>query len=382
MAARKNTFHSKVPFLVVEVLGLALSVYLFLVSTELLGKDMLPCGRTKWFACEKIIQGPFSHFGPFSVAAMGVIYYLLHLALTAGLRDRSAQLLKAAIVSGGLAFIAWLRMLEFKYVGKICPWCWGVALLTLIHAGISYSLASPPLPRMRRGTLAASIFVGFVILIGLITLLELGVKSGEMLLNQGFGPTAEVERPARPDSLPAIAKPKVTATPTPTPRPRSTPAPASPVAATPVPTAPPANAAETATPAPPRPQASLPPEPQILDTPETRALRNQGFRHAGSGEDVIAILKVKPPVLLLVYDPFCKDCHNLIMNVLSAPPFAQLPVTKVAIQESMLSGQINEMVKEMPTLILFGPQGDILFSRTGSKVAPEDLARDIRNAIP
>lgn len=375
MAAKKVPFYSKVPFLVVELLGLALSTYMFMISTGMLGKDLLPCGRSKWFACEKIIQGPFSHLGPISVAATGVIYYLLHLSLTAGLRDRVAQIIKVAAVFGGLFFIAWLRSLELIYIHKICPWCWGVAALTLIHAGISYSLALPFVPRLRPFALGAWVFGGFIVLVGLVTLLEHGLKTGEMLLNQGWKTTATASGPSAAgegigQTKKSMSSPKSTATPK--------------VQTSPVPPQQPVRQA-TPTPAP-RTQAAgtqsaLPPEPQLVNTPEVRTLRANGWRHAASGEDVIAILKARGAVLLIAYDPLCRDCHNLIMNVLPAPELQNLPVTKVAIQESMLSGQINGMISSMPTILLFSATGELLFTQVGSGITPKDLADRVRAGV-
>src|SRR5690349_21613390 len=87
---------NKLWFTLLELIGLGLSFYLFLVSAALVPTP--PCVRNSIFACTSIIRGEFGHFGPFSVAAMGIVYYLAQLALTAGLRDRSAQLIKATLV--------------------------------------------------------------------------------------------------------------------------------------------------------------------------------------------------------------------------------------------------------------------------------------------
>src|SRR5690606_25351204 len=106
----------------------------------------------------------------FSVAAMGAVYFLCQLMLTLGLRERSAQLTKALFVLGGLVFVAWLRALEIIYIREICPWCWGVAFVTLIHAGLTYTLVAPPLPRLKAGGITGVVLGGFIVLIGLVSL--------------------------------------------------------------------------------------------------------------------------------------------------------------------------------------------------------------------
>ncbi len=107
MPPRKTRIHiNKIWFLVFELLGLGLSIFLFLVSA---GYVNLPCPRDSIFACTGVVRGDFGHIGPFSVAAMGAVYFISHLMLTAGLRERMAQLVKGLFVFGGVVFIAWLR---------------------------------------------------------------------------------------------------------------------------------------------------------------------------------------------------------------------------------------------------------------------------------
>lgn len=362
MAARKPQAVSKLPFVITESVGLALAGYLFLVSTQLIGNGKLPCGRSKWFACESAVQGPMSYIGPFSFAAMGILYFLLHLALTLGMRDRLAQWGKVLLVGGGIFFIAWLRSLEFLYLHKICPWCWGVALVTLINAGFTWPLAYPVLPRLRPLQIAGAIAGGFILLVGVVTLLEGGLKVG-----------AWMQRQPRKGS--AATAPSADVTPTTTPAPAKTPAP------TPKPTpAPAATTGAQATPTP-APTPRLDPEPELADSEDVRVLRARGWRHAPSGEAVVRAVKVAPPVLMLAYDPYCNDCHHLITKVLNNDVMNSIPVTRLAIQESMLSGQVDKMVKEMPTLILFGKGGNVLMEHVGSRISPQELADKIRQSL-
>jgi uncharacterized membrane protein len=367
MAARKTSAHlTKVPFFALEILGFALSSYLFMVSAELIG-GKLPCARSKWIACESAVKGPFSHIGPFSVAAMGVIYYIIHLALTSGLKDRTAQILKVLMVAGGLVFVAWLRALEIVWLKKLCPWCWGVAALTLIHAGISYRLAAPPLPRLRLPALIAAIIVGFLILVGVVTGAELGIKTGHMLLNQGSRDSVkepESKEVSKNSSAKPAKTPRVVAS--------ATAAPSTTEAETPA--------------ASPTPKAQpLPDEPEVVDTPETRILKKRGWRHAASGDDIKKIIKMKSSVLLLVYDPYCNDCHHLITTAIDSDEIADLPATKVAIQDSMLTGDVSAMVgKEIPTMMLFKKEGNeatIPWKHVGSTITKEQLAEEITSKL-
>ena len=228
MPAKKSVpVISKVPFLIIELIGVCLAFYLFAISSGLIHKQ-LPCSRSKYVACENIVKGQFSHIGPISIAAMGVVYFVIQIMLTAGLRDRTAQTIKIMAVLAGVIFVAWLRSLELIYIKKLCPWCWGIALITLIHAGITYYLASPPMPRLKPLALAGTIFGGFIVIIGLVSVMELGLGFGHMLqgsedsgsdLATGSGSAVE-----KGDSSPTLSKAKINlpaaiATPAATPKP-------------------------------------------------------------------------------------------------------------------------------------------------------------------
>lgn len=376
---------SKTPYLVIELIGLCLSFFLFGISVKLFGDMEIPCTRNKWFGCESILQGYFSHFGPFSIAVMGVIYYVCHLMLSVGLKDRFAQISKVLLVFGGLIFIAWLRSLELIYIKKICPWCWGVALITLIHAGITYRLLIPPFPRLKLPGLIGSILGGFIVIVGLTSILELGLGIGKIMMNQERkdlastgGKPIQIERGGEKISVkaPIPIKTPVKETPKATPK---TPVPA---ASSELPT-PEVKATPKVTPTPTPATATFDPEPKLNQTAETRILKERGWRHAPSGESVIRAIKVSrpKPVLMLAYDPMCSDCHNLITKVLSNPLLDSLPVTKIAIQESMLSGQINEWVTEIPTMYLIGADGSSLLKIVGSRISAEQLNQEIRSKL-
>lgn len=389
-------------FLPWEIVGLGLSVYLFLVSAGLVN---LPCPHDSIFACTSVVSGNFGHIGPFSVAAMGGVYFLAQLMLTMGLRERLAQIVKALLTAGGIVFIAWLRVVELIYLEKACLWCWGVAVVTLIHSGFVYAIMAPPLPKMKPFPLAGVVTLGFIVTIGLVAVLELSTGTGKKLeewtksLRSTTPIVVDSKVPvAQPDSKPA-AKPdsKDTATaprktPAPTPRPTATPqATAAAVAPTPIIDInfpPSSNQTARATPTPsPTPQATrtaaapLDPEPQLEDSDDVKILRARGWRHAGSSASVINAVKARPPVLLLAYDPHCPDCHRLITRTLNSDVMNSVPVTRIAIQQSMVSGQLDDMLKALPTMLLFDDDGTVLLTHVGSQITAQELANQIRSKL-
>lgn len=398
MPPKKSRIHiNKLWFLIFEILGLGLSVFLFLVSVSYVN---IPCPRSSIFSCTGVVRGDFGHIGPISIAAMGVLYFVSHLMLTAGLRERMAQLIKGLMVFGGIVFIAWLRGLELIYIREICLWCWGVALVTLIHAGITYTILAPPLPKLRAGGIAGVIFGGFIVLIGLISVVELSLGLGKILRDQNLASGTETVSAGRESNVPIAApqssgtdekvkKPaaKPAATPKPTQTPRATATPASTpkvevIAATPPAPTPTPSATPQATPAAtPVAEQTMDPEPKVEDSEDVLILKKRGWRHAGSGASVVKAVKVAPPVLMLAYDPHCSDCHRLITQTLDRDAMNGLHVTRIAIQESMLTGQLNELVKALPTMILFGEDGSILMTQVGSRISDKELVVKVNKAL-
>jgi len=404
MPPKKRVQINKTWFFLIEIVGLGLSIFLFLVSASLIN---IPCPRSHIFACTGIVRGTFGHLGPFSVAAMGVVYYLCQLMLTVGLRERAAQVLKGLLVLGGVLFIAWLRALELIYIKEICPWCWGVALVTLIHAGVAYTILAPPLPKLRPGGIIGLVAGGFIVAIGLVSLVELSLGIGKKLQQQSNAPE-ETHAPSKsnvPIATPATPKKQPTrkdddaaakenadngrkkATPAPSPEPTATPKPTPlvEVGATPLPTPQP-TLTPTPVPSPsPSPTAApaltFDPEPKLEENEEVKILRRRGWRHAPSGNSVVKAVKIQPPVLMLAYDPHCPDCYRLITQTLDRDPMNGLRVTRIAIQESMLNGQINSWVKELPTMLLFGDDGTVLMKQVGSRITADELVKKINDAL-
>lgn len=370
------------PFFLVEFLGLAIAFYMF-GSKEFLFSS-LPCPRSSpWLDCSESLNGPYSSIGPFDISVLGLVYFIVQLCLTAGIRDSMARWSKVLLAVGGVFFLAWLRSLEIIYIKKICPWCWGVMFVTITEIVMIWYLAAPPLPRMKWFTVTGLVTAAIILATGLVSLLELGLGFGKMMKSYhatssswtATEPAIEPEKP-RPTPTP---KPTATATPRPaaTPKPTVAVTEATAVIATPTPTPVPTAALPVVPIATP---AGLDPEPVIEQNEKTRILKQRGWHHAYNTDSVVRAIKAKPPVLLLAYSPTCLDCEKLITRVLTSPALDSLPVTKMAIQEEMLAGELDEMVKAIPTILLFDAEGvrtDIL---TGSDITPEALAAKIRAA--
>jgi len=110
--------------------GVFLALYLTLYKVGVIGT--LACGTG---GCETVQLSRWATFLGLPVAAWGVGYYVLVLALTfASVQDRWAesQRLSLAILlvtAWGLLFTAWLTYLELFVIHAICRWCVGSAAL-------------------------------------------------------------------------------------------------------------------------------------------------------------------------------------------------------------------------------------------------------------
>ena len=353
------------PLAAVEAAGLAVAVYLALVSFKVLHGGEVPCPRTVYIACESVVRGPFSKIGPFSIALMGVAYFVGHLALTlAAPGSRAAGWVKVAGAAAGLVFIAWLRTLELLYLKKLCPWCWGVGAATLIQAAMIYPAAVPPLPALRFGGRLAQCTLALLAAFGLTTAVEVAFKPSRKGPANWFAALAAVTVPAVPKKVPADAAtpdnestatviiPRTTGQ-------KSTASTASAAALSP----PPAGADD------PEPPVDMP------EIPEIAILRARGWRMAPTGDRVVANIAARAPVLLFVYDPFCDECHATVRQALDTDEVSALPVTRVAIDQSSFHGELSAKVPSVPTLLLVKADGSVAWTHTGRLPAGELVAK-------
>ncbi|MFL5614162.1 MAG: vitamin K epoxide reductase family protein [Gemmatimonadaceae bacterium] len=116
----------------VALIGVFVSLYLTLYKLGYIGT--LVCGTG---GCETVQLSKWGNFLGVPVAAWGVAYYVIVLALAvAGAQQRfesSAGLTRALLfITGcGLAFTLWLTYLELFVIHAICRWCVGSAVMTI-----------------------------------------------------------------------------------------------------------------------------------------------------------------------------------------------------------------------------------------------------------
>ncbi|MCX7964911.1 MAG: hypothetical protein N2644_10625 [Candidatus Sumerlaea chitinivorans] len=338
-----------------EVAGLAISFYLLLISMRVLYPEQVPCPRSKWFHCQSVLRGEWSHVGPFPVAGLGVVYFLIQLALSIALNKfrRGWAWLKLLVVFCGLLFVAWLRAVEFVWLKGICPWCWAVAGCVLMEAIFVYPLGVPPFPKLRLPARVGTVVGVVVVLIAICT-------GGAWWLLQR-------EKEALRREL-AVAQ----ATPSPTPTPQRTPKIENP-REKPSPT--------------PRPNPSRSNSPQqgsveegVLPTQEVKLLAKHGWTVVASTESVENYLGKEEPVLLLVFDPQCEECQAFIRGGLETDELAKLPVKLVAVEQSSFYGPLSREVKNVPTLLLVDQDRKIRFKHEG-RMSTSALVREIENAL-
>ncbi|MBX7245062.1 MAG: hypothetical protein K1X53_06165 [Candidatus Sumerlaeaceae bacterium] len=361
----------------IEFVGFSLAFYLFLISARILFPENVPCPRSGLFACNDIVRGRFSHIGPFPISALGLLYFVGHLALTGllTLKGDIVRLLKMAGVISGLAFIAYLRALELVYLHKICPWCYGVAFMVLVQAVVMYPLSVPPLPKMKTLGIIISVLSTFVLFILAGSVVAYAFGSAQAAL----GIASTISTPASFSGDKPVEDMKPEETPKPTAPPKAS---ATDVTTLPAPIKPDAKATKTPEPTAEAGTADLKDFAESsLDTDETKVLRSHGWRIAGSHDAAIYAIKQKPPVLLLAFDPLCEECAHLILKQLPNSNLSSLQVTLVAIEQSLVEGQLSAQIPNVPALLLVGADGKVIYKHIGRIEGP-DLRREISEKLP
>ncbi len=340
----------------VELLGLGISLYLVLISFKIIYPNEVPCPRGKLFHCTSVLRGEWSKWGPIPISVLGATYFLFQAFLTA-LAERHRPWIhraKLAGAAGALVYIAWLRGVEIVWLKGLCPWCWAIALVTLLEIYLLYPLAVPPLPRLTVGKRIGALAGAFLACVVLAT----GVEFWQFERQQTHARqelAREVDRQkAKPSPTPAPTKP--TSTPSATPRPaeaRPSPIPAAER------TAPPQNLGEV--------------EEGVLLTNEIKILVRHGWSVVASTKSVNRFIEKESPVLLLVFDPFCEECHAFIRGGLESQEIRKLPVKLVAIEQGSLEGKLSHEVSHVPCLMLIDRAGNVLFKHEGRMTTAEVL---------
>ena len=356
--ARKKRGFPRLAIGIIEVIGLGIAVFLMLISMGVIYAGEIPCPRGRIFACHSVLRGKFSHMGPFPIAHMGVLYFVVQLALTWALgRFRAIPVLKVLMTVGGVAFVGYLRSIEILWMRAMCPWCLVVALMVVIESVLIYPMAMPPLPKVG--------WFGRTVLVLLFFFAVVGITcAGGQFIRI---PKTLPPKPVTPTRKPAVETPRATATPKPRANGRTNGAQKTPKP-TPVPEPDPTPMAE---------DADLLPYP---DTPEGLVFRDRQWRLVANTEALHRIIDAEAPVLLLVYDPYCPVCEQVITKVLSDERMDLLPITKVAIDQRELIGDISTEVANVPTLLLLGPGGQIVFKHEGL-IGLDDLMTRVERGI-
>jgi uncharacterized membrane protein len=118
--------------------GVAIATYLTLYKTGVIGELACSVG-----SCETVNTSKWSIFMRLPVAAWGLGFYVLLLAVTlAGVQERwSASLIVSRVLLGltlwGVLFSGWLTYLELFVIHAICIWCVTSAVLVTVMCIIS-----------------------------------------------------------------------------------------------------------------------------------------------------------------------------------------------------------------------------------------------------
>lgn len=338
----------------VELLGLGLSLFLVLISFKIIYPTEVPCPRGKLFHCTSVLRGEWSKWGPIPISVLGVVYFLFQSFLTA-LAERHRPWIhrvKIGGAAGALLYLAWLRAVEIVWLKGLCPWCWAVALVTLLEVYLLYPLAMPPLPRLsvgkRVGAIAAVFLASVVVATGFGFWLfereqthakrELARELGQKTAVPSTTPVAK-KAANPPDAPPRVAEVK--------------PSPTRAVERN----SPPQNVGEV--------------EEGVLLTNEIKILVRHGWAVVSSTKSVNRAIEKESPVLLLVFDPFCEECHAFIRGGLESQEIRKLPVKLVAIEQSALEGKLSNEVSHVPCLMLIDRAGNVLFKHEGRMTTPE-----------
>ena len=384
MAKKKNRW-ANLPLVLVELAGFGVAFYLFLISVRVLFPDNVPCPRGSLFACHSLLRGKFSHLGPFSIAALGMLYFVIQLGLTALVRPGGRLLqAKGICVLGGLAFVGYLRSIEIVWLHKICPWCYGAALATILEAFFLFPLLVPPLPRLRpwpRLGVMFGVFAGLIVL-GVPVAYFAGSAESALALHVFATPKTGDDSGDETDPTPATqptepVQPRAKPTPKPEPAPRPTP---SPEPRPPAPASLPQPKAGPTQAASPVQEKPLDLQESKLDNEETKLLRSKGWRIVANTQAVQKAVGERPPVLLMVFDPFCEECEFVIKNQVTQPIVAAAGVTRLGIEQAELTGPMSAQVKAVPTFLLIDAEGKLRWTHTG-RIEPTDLVRAVEQAL-
>jgi len=118
-----------------SVLGIAVSLYLYLLHRGIIGEVYCPIG-----GCDAVMASKWSAIYGVPVALLGLIYYIWFIALVV-LKNFNENLMinlaLLATVLGGILFTIYLRFVEIFYVHEFCMWCW-VSVICIVVIVLVY----------------------------------------------------------------------------------------------------------------------------------------------------------------------------------------------------------------------------------------------------
>lgn len=135
--------------LLLAVVGLGLSAYTTVV--HYVASVPLVCTTTGIVSCEQVLTSPQSMLFGVPLAVYGLIWFVVVIAISAARiwmpeRAATSQFGRASLVwtLGGAAAVVYFVYLEFGVIGKICLWCTGVHIVTLLYFLIEIIMRQTP----------------------------------------------------------------------------------------------------------------------------------------------------------------------------------------------------------------------------------------------
>jgi uncharacterized membrane protein len=132
---RQPTSKVTVVAFLLALIGLALSLYL---TVEHYGSSaLLACPESATINCVKVTSSQWSVIAGVPVAVLGLIYYVVMVALTAPPAWRIGALRPVRLVGAvaGVVMVIYLVYVELFDVNAICLWCTGVHIATVALFG-------------------------------------------------------------------------------------------------------------------------------------------------------------------------------------------------------------------------------------------------------
>lgn len=120
--ATNKVFSNNTILLILSILGMALSAYLWYYQTN---PDLsIPCTND---GCGHILSSPYSFIFKIPMSVYGFFFYAYLATILLQryfIKDKFLELLLKLSLLVGLIFSIYLRILEFFVIHSICAWCW------------------------------------------------------------------------------------------------------------------------------------------------------------------------------------------------------------------------------------------------------------------